>query len=141
MLCEMNGSHVACIIGSNINNHLFISCNTFDIVMEYVIDVTLAWGNCLICMPKTQGPQACGLRAYISGKSQLPMLQVICNIFGTSKIAPNLLYIAMDSHCDCGIFISTFPWCLFIHCIVLVLIMGLKLNMCNNFTHLEIEIQ
>ena len=30
----------------------------------------------LICMPKARG-----LRAYISGKSQVPMLQLICNTF------------------------------------------------------------
>ena len=30
---------------------------------------------CLICMPKTQG-----LRAYISGNLQVPMLLLICNI-------------------------------------------------------------
>ena len=44
---------------------------------------------------QTQGPHAQGLRAYISGKSQLPKLQVICNA--------HPLYTAMDTRCDCGI--------------------------------------
>ena len=35
----------------------------------------------LICMPKAQGSQARGLRSYISGKSLVPMLQLICNTF------------------------------------------------------------
>ena len=30
------------------------------------------------CMPEARGPQARGLRAYISGKSREHMLQVIC---------------------------------------------------------------
>ena len=38
------------------------------------IVVTWALVICLICMPKAQG-----LRAYISGKSRVPMLQLICN--------------------------------------------------------------
>ena len=38
----------------------------------------------MICMPKAQGQQARGLRAYISGKSRVPILQLICNTFLTS---------------------------------------------------------
>ena len=34
----------------------------------------------MYCMPKARGPQARGLRAYILGKSLVPMLQLICNI-------------------------------------------------------------
>ena len=44
----------------------------------YVIVVTWAREICLICMPEARGPQARGLRAYISGKSREHMLQVIC---------------------------------------------------------------
>ena len=47
----------------------------------HLIVVTWARGICLICMPKTRGPQARGLRAYISGKSRVPMLQLLCNTF------------------------------------------------------------
>ena len=32
---------------------------------------------CLICMPKALGPAAQRLRAYISGKSLVPMLQLL----------------------------------------------------------------
>ena len=32
-LHEMNDRHMTYIIGPNINNHLSISCNTFDIAM------------------------------------------------------------------------------------------------------------
>ena len=46
--------------------------------MVQVIVVTCALVICLICIPEVQGPQAQGLRAYISGKSQEHMLQVIC---------------------------------------------------------------
>ena len=74
----------------------------------YVIVVTWARGICLICMPEARGPQARGLRAYISGKSRVHMLQVICNTSGTLKICPNLmsiflpLYIVTGTRCDCG---------------------------------------
>ena len=40
----------------------------------YVIVVTRAQGICLICMLEARGPQARGLRAYISGKSRVPIL-------------------------------------------------------------------
>ena len=49
-----------------------------------------------------------GLMAYISGKSRVHMLQVICNTSGTLKICPNLmsifppLYIVTGTRCDCG---------------------------------------
>ena len=32
-------------------------------------------------MPKAQGPQARELRVYISGKLQVPMLELLCNTF------------------------------------------------------------
>ena len=59
---------------------------------------------------RAQSLKATGLRlrAYISGKSRLPMLQVICITFGTLKICPSLkpgahlLYMAMDAHYDCN---------------------------------------
>ena len=66
----------------------------------YVIVVTWAREICLISMR--------GLRAYISGKSRVHMLQVICNTSGTLKICPNLtsifrpLYIEMGTRCGCG---------------------------------------
>ena len=47
----------------------------------HVIVVTWARGICLICMPKARGPQARELRAYILGKSRVPMLQLLCNTF------------------------------------------------------------
>ena len=65
---------------------------------------------CLIFMPEAQGPQARGLRAYISGESRAPMLQIICITSGTLKICPNLqafalpIYITMSIHFDYGIF-------------------------------------
>ena len=49
-----------------------------------------------------------GLRAYISGKSRVHMLQVICNTSGILKVCPNLtsiflpLYIVTGTRCDCG---------------------------------------
>ena len=52
-----------------------------SILSTHVIVVTWAQVICLICMPKARGPQALGLRAYISGKSRVPMLQLLCNTF------------------------------------------------------------
>ena len=56
----------------------------------YVIVVTWARVLCLIYMPQARGPQARGLRAYISGKARVPMLQLICYTSGTPKSAQNL---------------------------------------------------
>ena len=50
----------------------FIGC-----LKIYVTVVTWTQGIFLICMPKARGPQARGLREYISGKSGEHMLQVI----------------------------------------------------------------
>ena len=50
-------------------------------IYVHLIVVTWARVVCLIRMPKARGPQAQGLRAYISGKSRVPMLQLLCNIF------------------------------------------------------------
>ena len=47
-------------------------------VSVYVIVVTWALVICLICMPKTQGPQARGLRAYISGKVCVCVCVCVC---------------------------------------------------------------
>ena len=44
----------------------------------YVIVVTWPWGICLICIPEARGPQARGMRVYISGKSRMAMLQLLC---------------------------------------------------------------
>ena len=74
----------------------------------YVIVVTCALVIYLICMPSALGPAALRLRAYISGKSRVHMLQVICNTSGTLKICPNLtsifppLYIVTGTRCDRG---------------------------------------
>ena len=76
----------------------------------HVIVVTWAQGICLRCMPKALGLQARGLRAYISGESRTPMLQVPCVTSGTLKICLNLqvfalpIYITMSIHFDYGIF-------------------------------------
>ena len=56
-----------------------------------------------------RGPRAC-----ILGKSQAPMLQVVCITSGTLKICPNLqvtalpIYITMSSRFDYGIFTRRF---------------------------------
>ena len=44
----------------------------------HVMVVTWPWGICLICMLEARGLQARGLRAYISSKSRMAMLQVLC---------------------------------------------------------------
>ena len=61
-------------------------CSGFLQIRSHVIVVTWARGTCLICMPEAQGPQARGLRAYISGESRVPMLQVLCITSGNLKI-------------------------------------------------------
>ena len=43
----------------------------------YILLVTCALVIYLICMPLALGPAALGLRAYISGKSLVPMLQLL----------------------------------------------------------------
>ena len=43
----------------------------------YILLVTCALVIYLICMPSALGPAAIGLRAYISGKSLVPMLQLL----------------------------------------------------------------
>ena len=43
----------------------------------YILLVTCALVIYLICMPSALGPAALGLRAYISGKSLMPMLQLL----------------------------------------------------------------
>ena len=86
---------------SQLHYNLYLYC--CYIYKYYVIVVTWARGICLICMPEARG-----LRAYISGKSRVHMLQVICNTSGTLKICPNLmsifppLYIVTGTRCDCG---------------------------------------
>ena len=64
--------------------------------------------SCNMGMRDLPDMYARGPRAYISGKSRVHMLQVICNTSGTLKICPNLmsifppLYIVMGTRCDCG---------------------------------------
>ena len=43
----------------------------------YILLVTCALVIYLICMPSALGPVALGLRAYISGKCLMPMLQLL----------------------------------------------------------------
>ena len=43
----------------------------------YILLVTCALVIYLICMPSALGPAALGLQAYISGKSLVPMLQLL----------------------------------------------------------------
>ena len=100
--------------------------------------------NLPINMPKVRQQQTPGLRAYISDKSWVPILQVILRYhfrhshFQHSKNCTNLqlaalpICIAAGIHCDYGIFILTFS-CLFKQCIVEVPTMGFKLNMCYSF--------
>ena len=46
----------------------------------YILLVTCALVIYLICMPSALRPAALGLRAYISGKSLVPMLQLLHSI-------------------------------------------------------------
>ena len=46
----------------------------------------MGMGICLICMPEAQGPQAWGIRAFISGKSWMHILQVLCNAIVTTLL-------------------------------------------------------
>ena len=59
------------------------SCNmdTSDLPDMYALSPRTA-----ICMPKVRGPPARGLRAYILGKSRVPMLQLIYNTFLASCV-------------------------------------------------------
>ena len=44
----------------------------------HLIVVTWARVFCLICTPESQGLQAQGMRVYISGRTQVHMLQLLC---------------------------------------------------------------
>ena len=48
--------------------------------IHYIV-VTWARVVCLIYTPKARGPQARGLRVYISGKPRVPMLQLLCTTY------------------------------------------------------------
>ena len=68
--------------------------------------------------------EARGLTAYISGKSRAPMLQVLSITSCTLKMAQTyswllcLLYIAIGSCCDYGIFFDVFMMLIYtLHCI------------------------
>ena len=52
--------------------------HAYDI--HYIV-VTWARVVCLIYTPKARGPQARGLRVYISGKPRVPMLQLLCTTY------------------------------------------------------------
>ena len=52
----------------------------------YILLVTCALVIYLICMPSALGPAALRLRAYISGKSLMPMLQLVHTITITRKM-------------------------------------------------------
>ena len=87
--------------------------------------VTQAQVCCLICTHDVLGTW--GASADITGNAQMPVLQPICY---TSKNLPVYvltaltIYIITNSHFDHGIFVPTFPWCLFIWEILPVLIMA-----------------
>ena len=44
----------------------------------HLIVVTWARVFCLICTPEARGPQAQGMRVYISGRTRVYMLQLLC---------------------------------------------------------------
>ena len=111
----------------------FVSFHIKLFTKLYVIVVTWMQGIHLICVPEA--------RAYISDKSQVSILQIIRMYhFQHSKNQPKLtihysaIYIIMGICCDYGIFILLLPWCLFIQCIAVVLIVGFYKNMCYSFT-------
>ena len=62
---------------------------------------------CLICTPSSLGPEVLGIRVYISGRTRVHMLQLLCNTSGILKSAQNLMLI-FTSLCsngydfDCG---------------------------------------
>ena len=56
----------------------------------HVMVVTWTWGICLICMPEAQGPQAQGMRAFISDKSWMHMLSA-----ATGRFCTPVLYMSM----------------------------------------------
>ena len=74
-------------VSSKQNEDLSIACHmefgqsyqSNPSLLCYNIVVTWARVVCLIYTPEAQGPQAQGLRVYISGKPQVPMLQLLCN--------------------------------------------------------------
>ena len=81
-------------------------------------------------MPSTQGR----VRIIISGKAQVPVLELICYTSGTLKISPNLkltaqlAYIVTDTDCDCGRYFNIFimfPNVSVTYPMVLISIMGL----------------
>ena len=85
-----------------------ITATSFGQILECqkcnILVVTQALVLCLICTHDTRGCAS----AYISGKAQVPMLQLICYTSGTLKSVQNLtsisrsLYIKVDCDYDCG---------------------------------------
>ena len=79
--------------------------NSFDLRCENV-----TCNSCNMGERDLPDMYARGLREYISGESQVPMLQVIYITSGTLKICPNLqafalpIYITMSIRFDYGIF-------------------------------------
>ena len=69
--------------------------------MLQVIYVTWAGVICLICTHEPEGAQCPRASADISGKSQPPVLHMLCNTSGIRKIA--LHYIGKDGTFDYGI--------------------------------------
>ena len=61
---------------------------------RYILLVTCALVIYLICMPSALGPAALGLRAYISGKSLMPMLQLlhVCTVVVVEDDIVSCLY-------------------------------------------------
>ena len=59
-------------LSNNKQNILYVS-------MIHLIVVTWPRVFCLICTPESRGPQARGMRVYISGRTRVHMLQLLCN--------------------------------------------------------------
>ena len=72
------GIHQGVVLGL----HRIIARNGNDKVPFYVIVIPWLRGILLIYTPKARGPQARGLRVYMSAKSQAAMVQVIYITWG-----------------------------------------------------------
>ena len=66
--------------------HHIVTILSMLILADHLTGISCNMGRRDLPDMYAQGPQARGLRAYISGKSRLPMLQVICIISSTLKI-------------------------------------------------------
>ena len=108
---------------------IYFSCSSCNVGTRDLPDM-YAW------KPRVAGPRADNIRvrqirnAYVTSN----MYHFRPAIYNSQTY--NLLlcvFIKMGSCCDYGIFILLLQWHLFIHCTVLVLIMGFSKNMCYSF--------